>query len=68
MDPILDIAKKYGLKVIEDATQAHGALYKVKRAGSLGDAAGFSFYLGKNLGAIGDGGAITTNDDIVVGF
>lgn len=63
MDPILNIAKQYGLKVIEDSAQAHGALYKGKRAGSLGDAAGFSFYPGKNLGAMGDGGAVTTNDD-----
>lgn len=63
MDPILTIAKKYGLKVIEDAAQAHGATYKGKKAGGLGDAAGFSFYPGKNLGAFGDGGAITTNDD-----
>ncbi|QAV25786.1 aminotransferase [Neobacillus thermocopriae] len=63
MDPINEIAKKYNLKVIEDAAQAHGAVYGDKRAGSLGDAAGFSFYPGKNLGALGDGGAITTNDD-----
>ncbi len=62
MDAINDIAKKYGLKVIEDAAQAHGARYKGRRAGSLGNAAGFSFYPGKNLGAIGDGGAVTTND------
>lgn len=63
MDGINDIAKKYGLKVIEDAAQAHGALYKDKyRTGSLGDAAGFSFYPGKNLGALGDGGAVTTCD------
>jgi len=61
MDPILGIAGQYNLKVIEDAAQAHGALYKGKRAGSLGDAAGFSFYPGKNLGALGDGGAVTTN-------
>lgn len=62
MDPINEIGKKYGLKVIEDAAQAHGARYKGLRVGGLGDAAGFSFYPGKNLGAIGDGGAITTND------
>lgn len=63
MDSINDIAKKYGLKVIEDAAQAHGAKYKGRRAGGLGDAAGFSFYPGKNLGAFGDSGAITTNDN-----
>jgi dTDP-4-amino-4,6-dideoxygalactose transaminase len=63
MDGINAIAKKHNLKVIEDAAQAHGARYKGKRVGSLGDAAGFSFYPGKNLGAIGDGGAVTTNDD-----
>lgn len=62
MDEINKVAKKYSLKVIEDAAQAHGALYKGKKAGSLGDAAGFSFYPGKNLGALGDGGAIVTND------
>lgn len=62
MDKINAIAKKYNLKVIEDAAQAHGARYKDRRAGALGDAAGFSFYPGKNLGAIGDGGAVTTND------
>jgi len=62
MDPILEIATKYDLKVIEDAAQAHGARYKGKRTGGLGDAAGFSFYPGKNLGAFGDGGAVTTND------
>jgi dTDP-4-amino-4,6-dideoxygalactose transaminase len=62
MDPINAIAKKHGLKVIEDAAQAHGARYKNRCTGGLGDAAGFSFYPGKNLGAIGDGGAITTND------
>lgn len=62
MDEINAIAKKYKLKVIEDAAQAHGALYKGKRVGNLGDAAGFSFYPGKNLGALGDAGGITTND------
>ena len=62
MDAINFIAIKHNLKVIEDAAQAHGALYKGKRVGSLGDAAVFSFYPSKNLGAIGDGGAVTTND------
>ncbi len=63
MDPIRDVARRHGLKVIEDAAQAHGARYKGRRTGSLGDAAGFSFYPGKNLGAFGDGGAVTTDDD-----
>jgi dTDP-4-amino-4,6-dideoxygalactose transaminase len=63
MDPINAIARKHSLKVIEDAAQAHGARYKGKMAGSLADAAGWSFYPGKNLGALGDGGAVTTNDD-----
>jgi dTDP-4-amino-4,6-dideoxygalactose transaminase len=63
MDAINAIALKYNLKVLEDAAQAHGARYKGRRVGTLGDAAGFSFYPGKNLGALGDGGAITTNDD-----
>jgi len=62
IDSINKIAEKYGLKVIEDAAQAHGALYKNRKVGSLGHAAAFSFYPGKNLGALGDGGAITTND------
>ena len=62
MDAINAIARKHNLKIIEDAAQAHGARYKGKRVGTLGDAAGFSFYPGKNLGAIGDGGAVTTND------
>jgi dTDP-4-amino-4,6-dideoxygalactose transaminase len=67
MDEINSIAKRHNLKVIEDCAQAHGALYKgndgeAKKVGSLGDAAGFSFYPGKNLGALGDGGAVTTND------
>ena len=63
MDPIMEIASRHGLKVIEDACQAHGAEYKGRRAGSLGDAAAFSFYFSKNLGAYGEGGFITTNDD-----
>lgn len=62
MDGIGNVARKYNLKVIEDAAQAHGALFKGNRVGSLGDAAGFSFYPGKNLGALGDAGCITTND------
>jgi dTDP-4-amino-4,6-dideoxygalactose transaminase len=62
MNPINALAEKHGLKVIEDAAQAHGARYRKKKTGSLGHAAGFSFYPGKNLGAIGDGGAVTTND------
>lgn len=62
MDPIREIAQRRGLKVIEDAAQAHGARYKGKRVGSLGDAAGFSFYPGKNLGAFSDGGAVLTCD------
>lgn len=60
---ISTIAKKHKLKVIEDSAQAHGAILNEKKAGSFGDAAGFSFYPGKNLGALGDAGAITTNDD-----
>lgn len=63
MDPLLGLAHRYGLKIIEDAAQAHGARYKGRRVGSLGDVACFSFYPGKNLGAYGDGGAIVTNDD-----
>lgn len=62
MNPLLDLASQHGLKVIEDACQAHGAEYKGKRAGNLGDAAAFSFYYSKNLGAYGEGGFITTND------
>ena len=62
ISPVLELAKLYGLKVIEDAAQAHGALYHGRRAGSMGDAACFSFYPGKNLGACGDGGAVVTND------
>ncbi len=63
MDPILEIARRRGLWVLEDAAQAHGARYKGVRVGGLGDAAGWSFYPGKNLGAFGDGGAVTTNSD-----
>jgi len=63
LDPILKLAKKYNLKVIEDACQAHGAEYKGKRVGSIGDIGCFSFYPGKNLGAYGDGGMMVTNDE-----
>lgn len=63
MDPIMTIAKKHKLFVVEDACQAHGAEYKGRKAGSIGDAGAFSFYPGKNLGAYGEGGATTTNDD-----
>ena len=62
MDPIMAIARKHGLKVIEDCAQAHGATYKEQIVGAFGDAAGFSFYPGKNLGALGDAGAVITND------
>jgi dTDP-4-amino-4,6-dideoxygalactose transaminase len=63
MDPILDIAKRYNLVVIEDAAQAHGAEYKGRRVGSIGDLGCFSFYPGKNLGAYGEGGMVVTNND-----
>lgn len=62
MDPITDIAKRHNLQIIEDSAQAHGATYKGKQAGSFGIASGFSFYPGKNLGALGDAGAVVTND------
>ena len=62
MDPILAIARKHGLRVLEDGAQAHGARYKGQRIGAHGDAVAWSFYPGKNLGALGDGGAVTTND------
>jgi len=62
LDPILTIARRHGLHVLEDAAQAHGARYKGKRIGGHGDVASWSFYPGKNLGALGDGGAITTNN------
>src|SRR5690349_8640414 len=62
MDPIMGLAQRHKLIVIEDACQGHGARYKGRRVGSLGHAAAFSFYPGKNLGAYGDGGAVVTND------
>lgn len=63
MAKVWAVAKKHNLKVIEDSAQAHGACYEGRRCGSLGDASGFSFYPGKNLGCLGDGGCVTTNDD-----
>lgn len=63
MEKIWELAKKYNLKIIEDAAQTHGAMYQGRKTGNLGDAAGFSFYPGKNLGCLGDGGAVTTNDE-----
>ena len=65
MSQINDIAKKHDLKVIEDSAQAHAAMYEGKRSGNLSNASGFSFYPGKNLGALGDGGAVTTNDKVL---
>jgi dTDP-4-amino-4,6-dideoxygalactose transaminase len=65
MHEISAIVKKHNLLLIEDAAQAHGALFESKKAGSIGDAAGFSFYPGKNLGALGDAGAVTTNNEIL---
>jgi dTDP-4-amino-4,6-dideoxygalactose transaminase len=62
MDPIIDICKDHDLALVEDAAQAHGAKYKGRTVGAIGDAAGFSFYPAKNLGAFGDGGAVVTND------
>ena len=61
MDPIVEIAKKHNLYIVEDCAQAHGATYKGRKIGSFGDAAGFSFYPGKNLGALGDAGATVSN-------
>lgn len=63
MTAIRDVAQRHGVKVIEDAAQAHGARHRGRRVGGFGDAAGWSFYPGKNLGAFGDAGAVTTNDD-----
>lgn len=65
MSAIKQLAQRYQIKVLEDAAQAQGSLYGDKKAGSLGDAAGFSFYPAKNLGALGDAGAVTTNDDLL---
>ena len=65
LDPILALAKKYNLKVLEDAAQAHGASYKGRRIGGHGDAVAWSFYPGKNLGAFGDAGGVTTNSEVV---
>jgi dTDP-4-amino-4,6-dideoxygalactose transaminase len=65
LDPILELARKHGLRVLEDAAQAHGAQYKGRRIGGHGDIASWSFYPGKNLGCFGDGGAITTNDPVL---
>ena len=65
MDPILEIAGKYHLFVIEDCAQAHGATYKGRKVGTFGDLAGFSFYPGKNLGALGDAGAVVTNNSVL---
>lgn len=65
MDPIMKLAEKYGLFVVEDCAQAHGATYKGKKIGSFGHASGFSFYPGKNLGALGDAGATVTNDKVL---
>ena len=68
MEAISLISKKHNLKVIEDCAQAHGAIYQDKRVGNWGDTAGFSFYPSKNLGALGDGGAVTTNDKELAGL
>jgi dTDP-4-amino-4,6-dideoxygalactose transaminase len=65
IDPILEIARKHGLRVLEDGAQAHGARYRGRRLGAHGDAVAWSFYPGKNLGAMGDGGAVTTNDPVI---
>lgn len=65
MEPILKLAEKYGLYIVEDCAQAHGAVYKGEKVGTFGNAAGFSFYPGKNLGALGDGGAVVTNNKIL---
>lgn len=64
-EKIGELCRKYNLKLVEDNAQSHGCVYRGRRTGSLGDAAGHSFYPGKNLGALGDGGAVTTNDKIL---
>lgn len=66
MEPIMTMAKKHGLYVLEDCAQAHGATYRGQKIGSFGDAAGFSFYPGKNLGALGDAGAVVSNDEALL--
>jgi dTDP-4-amino-4,6-dideoxygalactose transaminase len=68
LDPIMAMAKKRGIAVIEDACQAHGARYRGRRVGGIGQSAAFSFYPGKNLGAYGEGGALTTNDERIAQF
>lgn len=65
MDPLLEIARKHGLRVVEDCAQAHGAEYKGRRVGTFGDAGCFSFFPGKNIGAMGDAGAVTTSDEAI---
>lgn len=67
MDPIMEVARKYDLKIVEDCAQAHGATYKGQKVGTFGNVAGFSFYPGKNLGALGDAGAVVTNDEELAG-
>lgn len=66
MDPIMRLAKEYGLYVVEDCAQSHGALYKGRKTGTFGNAAGFSFYPGKNLGALGDAGAVVSDDEELI--
>jgi dTDP-4-amino-4,6-dideoxygalactose transaminase len=68
MDPIREIAAKHRLKILEDAAQAHEARYRTQRVGSIGNCAAFSFYPSKNLGAYGEGGALTTNDDAIAKY
>ena len=68
IDPLMELARRFGIRLVEDAAQAHGATYRGRLCGSLGDVAAFSFYPGKNLGAMGEAGAITTNDAAVADF